>query len=152
MDLESLTEKLETSSPAGNLVFHVFGALAEFERNLIRERTMAGLKAARARGRKGGRPRKLSPKELKTIAALLKAPEVSVQEIAKRYGVSRSNSLPQQSESHPGGLLGQYRQGLLSAEVGNYSCFDCFASEVGSFGSRGLRFSESGTRLVTPDP
>jgi DNA invertase Pin-like site-specific DNA recombinase len=51
---------------------------------------MAGLKAARARGRKGGRPRKLSAKELKTIAALLKTPEVSVQEIAKRYGVSRS--------------------------------------------------------------
>jgi DNA invertase Pin-like site-specific DNA recombinase len=90
VDLESLTEKIETGSPAGNLVFHVFGALAEFERNLIRERTMAGLKAARARGRKGGRPRKLSAKELKTIAALLKAPEVSVQEIAKRYGVSRS--------------------------------------------------------------
>jgi len=51
---------------------------------------MAGLKAARARGRQGGRPRKLSAKELKTIAALLRTPEVSVQEIAKRYGVSRS--------------------------------------------------------------
>jgi DNA invertase Pin-like site-specific DNA recombinase len=48
-------------------VFHVFGALAEFERNLIRERTLAGLKAARARGRNGGRPKKLNPKELKTI-------------------------------------------------------------------------------------
>lgn len=90
MYLESLTEKIETGSPTGKLVFHVFGALAEFERNLIRERTMAGLKAARARGRKGGRPRKLSAKELKTIAALLKTAEVSVQEIAKRFGVSRS--------------------------------------------------------------
>jgi DNA invertase Pin-like site-specific DNA recombinase len=90
VDLESLTEKIETGSPTGKLIFHVFGALAEFERNLIRERTMAGLKAARARGRKGGRPRKLSAKELKTIAALLKTPVVSVQEIAKRYGVSRS--------------------------------------------------------------
>jgi DNA invertase Pin-like site-specific DNA recombinase len=88
--LESLTEKIETGSPAGKLVFHVFGALAEFERNLIRERTLAGLKAARARGRKGGRPRKLSAKDLKTIRALLKTAEVSVQELAARFGVSRS--------------------------------------------------------------
>jgi DNA invertase Pin-like site-specific DNA recombinase len=88
--MESLTEKIETSSPTGKLVFHVFGALAEFERNLIRERTVAGLKAARARGRKGGRPRKLSSRERKTITALLKTAEVSVREIAKRYGVSRS--------------------------------------------------------------
>jgi DNA invertase Pin-like site-specific DNA recombinase len=90
IELESLTEKIETSSPTGKLVFHVFGALAEFERNLIRERTVAGLKAARARGRKGGRPRKLSSRERKTITALLKTAEVSVREIAKRYGVSRS--------------------------------------------------------------
>ena len=68
----------------------MFGVLAEFERNLIRERTLAGLKAARARGRQGGRPRKLQPKELKTIRALLKTSEVSVQEIATRFGVSRS--------------------------------------------------------------
>jgi DNA invertase Pin-like site-specific DNA recombinase len=88
--LESLTEKLDTGSPTGQLVFHVFAALAEFERNLIRERTLAGLKAARARGRKGGRPRKLQPKEVKTIRALLKTNEISVQEIAARFGVSRS--------------------------------------------------------------
>jgi DNA-binding NtrC family response regulator len=79
-----------TGSPTGKLVFHVFAALAEFEHNLIRERTLAGLKAARARGRHGGRPRKLQPKELKTIRALLKTTEVSVQEIATRFGVSRS--------------------------------------------------------------
>jgi DNA invertase Pin-like site-specific DNA recombinase len=90
IDLESLTEKLDTGSPTGKLVFHVFAALAEFERNLIRERTLAGLKAARARGRKGGRPRKLQPKELKTIRALLKTNELSVQDIAARFGVSRS--------------------------------------------------------------
>ena len=64
--------------------------LSEFERNLIRERTLAGLKAARARGLQGGRPRKLQPKEQKTIRALLKTTEVSVQEIATRFGVSRS--------------------------------------------------------------
>jgi len=90
IELESLTEKLDTGSPTGKLVFHVFAALAEFERNLIRERTLAGLKAARARGRKGGRPRKLQPKEVKTIRALLKTAEISVQEVASRFGVSRS--------------------------------------------------------------
>jgi DNA invertase Pin-like site-specific DNA recombinase len=90
IELESLTEKIETASPTGKLVFHVFGALSEFERNLIRERTMAGLKAARARGRKGGRPRKLQAKEIKTIRALLKTAEISVQDVAARFGVSRS--------------------------------------------------------------
>ena len=87
---ESLTEKIETGSPAGRLVFHVFAALAEFERNLIRERTMAGLKAARARGRMGGRPAKLSPQEIKAIRALLKTAEMPVAEIAARFGVARS--------------------------------------------------------------
>jgi DNA invertase Pin-like site-specific DNA recombinase len=87
---ESLTEKIETRSPAGKLVFHVFAALAEFERNLIRERTLAGLNAARARGRKGGRPSKLSPKEIKTIRALLKTADIPVAEIAQRFGIARS--------------------------------------------------------------
>jgi len=90
VDFESLTEKIETGSSTGKHVIHVFAALADFEHNLIRERTLAGLKAARARGRQGGRPRKLQPKELKTIRALLKTAEVSVQEIATRFGVSRS--------------------------------------------------------------
>ena len=63
---------------------------AEFERNLIRERTLAGLKAARARGRNGGRPKKLSPKELKTIRTLLRSNEVPVQDIAAQFKVNRS--------------------------------------------------------------
>jgi DNA invertase Pin-like site-specific DNA recombinase len=90
INFESLTEKIETGSPAGRLVFHVFAALAEFERNLIRERTVAGLKAARARGRTGGRPAKLSPKEVKTIRALLKTADMPVAEIAARFGIARS--------------------------------------------------------------
>ena len=90
VEFESLTEKVETGSPTGKLVFHVFAALAEFERNLISERTMAGLKAARARGRKGSRPKKLQSKDMKTIKALLKTDEVSVREVAVRFGVSRS--------------------------------------------------------------
>jgi DNA invertase Pin-like site-specific DNA recombinase len=61
----SLTEQIDTTTSGGKLIFHVFGALAEFERDLIRERTQAGLAAARARGRKGGRPKKLAdPKKL----------------------------------------------------------------------------------------
>lgn len=60
---ESLTEQIETGSAAGNLVFYVFAALSEFERNLIRERTQAGLAAARVRGRKGGRKPKLGDKQ-----------------------------------------------------------------------------------------
>jgi DNA invertase Pin-like site-specific DNA recombinase len=90
INFESLTERIETNSPTGRLVFHVFAALAEFERNLIRERTFAGLKAARARGRKGGRPAKLSAKDIKTIRALLKTAEIPVAEIAARFGVARS--------------------------------------------------------------
>lgn len=90
INFESITEKIETVSPAGRLVFHVFAALAEFERNLIRERTVAGLKAARARGRAGGRPSKLSPKEIKTIRALLKSAQIPVAEIAARFQIARS--------------------------------------------------------------
>ncbi len=90
INFASLTEQIETGSPAGKLVFHVFAALAEFERNLIRERTVAGLKAARARGRNGGRPSKLSPKEIRTIRALLKTADIPVSEIAARFNVARS--------------------------------------------------------------
>ncbi|MGP6192139.1 MAG: recombinase family protein [Vulcanimicrobiaceae bacterium] len=88
--LESLTEKIETVSSTGRLVFHVFAALAEFERNTIRERTLAGLKAARARGRLGGRPQKLSPKDKQQIRTLLKSPQVRVKDVAARFGVSVS--------------------------------------------------------------
>lgn len=98
VQFESLTERIETRSPAGRLVFHVFAALAEFERNLIRDRTFAGLKAARARGRKGGRPVKLSEKDLKTIRALLTT-EVPVTEIATRFAVARSTLYRSVAES-----------------------------------------------------
>lgn len=87
---ESLTEKIETSSATGRLVFHVFAALAEFERNLIRERTYAGLQAARARGRNGGRPPKLNERQIREIRQLLKDPDVRVTDVAQRYGVCRT--------------------------------------------------------------
>ena len=87
---ESLTEKIETGSAAGKLVFHVFAALAEFERRLTGERTRAGLAAARARGRSGGRKPKLGEKQLREIKALLRDPDIQVAEVARRYGVSRT--------------------------------------------------------------
>ena len=67
----SLTEAIDTTTPGGRLVFHIFGALAEFERSIIRERTRAGLDAARARGRTGGRPPALKAKDLAAAKALL---------------------------------------------------------------------------------
>jgi DNA invertase Pin-like site-specific DNA recombinase len=87
---ESLTEKIETGSAAGKLIFHVFAALAEFERGLIRERRQAGLVAARARGRAGGRKPKLDDQQVREIKVLLRDPDIRVAEVARRYGVSRT--------------------------------------------------------------
>jgi DNA invertase Pin-like site-specific DNA recombinase len=87
----SLTESIDTSSPGGKLVFHVFGALAEFERDLIRERTMAGLAAARARGRTGGRPTVWSPEKLDVARSMYRAGEHDVASIARVVGVSRAS-------------------------------------------------------------
>jgi DNA invertase Pin-like site-specific DNA recombinase len=84
----SLTETLDTGSVGGKLVFHIFAALAEFERGLIRERTLAGLAAARERGKLGGRPLALSEADLQIARTLLKDPKIPVSEIAKRLGVS----------------------------------------------------------------
>src|SRR5258708_6124390 len=68
---KSLHESIDTTSPAGKLQFHIFSALAEFERDLIRERTMAGLRAARARGRVGGRKPTMTPEKIKTAASIM---------------------------------------------------------------------------------
>lgn len=87
---ESLAEKIETNSAAGKLVFHVFAALAEFERSLIRERTYVGLAAARARGRSGGRKPKLGEEQVHEIKVLLRDTNIQVSDVARRYGVSRT--------------------------------------------------------------
>lgn len=84
----SLTESLDTTTAQGRRVFHMFGALAEFERSLIRERTQAGLAAARRAGRTGGRPAKLSDDDLEAATALLANPDIMVSEVARRLGVS----------------------------------------------------------------
>ena len=89
---ESVTEKIDTTTATGELTFHIFAALAQFERQLIRERTKAGLASARARGRKGGRPKKLSLQDIKAIRSLVKAGELTMAEIATRFGVHRSTA------------------------------------------------------------
>ena len=71
-------------------MFHIMGALAEFERSLIRERTVAGLAAARAQGKVGGRPPRMKPADIKAARALLTDPEITVEEVAKRLAVSTS--------------------------------------------------------------
>jgi DNA invertase Pin-like site-specific DNA recombinase len=88
--LRSLTEAIDTATSGGRLIFHVFGALAEFERSIIRERTRAGLVAARARGRIGGRPPALTAADLVAARALLSDPEITVAAAAKRLGVAPS--------------------------------------------------------------
>lgn len=85
----SITEGIDTSTPAGRLVFNIFGSIAEFERDLIRERTNAGLAAARARGRKGGRPVTMTPEKIHQARALA-AGSVPVVEICATLGISRA--------------------------------------------------------------
>ena len=85
----SITEQIDTTSSGGKLVFHIFGAMAEFERNLISERTKAGLEAARKRGRVGGRKPKLSPEQVATVRKLYESKEYSLAEIGKQFGVSK---------------------------------------------------------------
>ncbi|WP_420880260.1 recombinase family protein [Rhodococcus sp. (in: high G+C Gram-positive bacteria)] len=85
----SVTESIDTPTAGGKLIFSIFGALAEFERNLIRERTSAGLAAARARGRVGGRPPKMIPKKIKQ-AKLMRDNGMSQLEIAEILGVGRT--------------------------------------------------------------
>ena len=89
--LVSLKEAIDTSSPGGRLVFHVFAALAEFERDLIRERTHAGLAAARARGRVGGRPSVWTPAKLATAREMHASGEYDIATIARVLGVSRAS-------------------------------------------------------------
>lgn len=86
----SLTENIDTTTAGGKLVFHIFGSLAEFERSIIRERTVAGLEAARARGRTGGRPPALTEKDLAAVKALLRDPGITVEDVAKRLKVAPS--------------------------------------------------------------
>lgn len=86
---QSIQESIDTTTPGGRLVFHIFGALAEFERNLISSRTKAGLDAARARGRKGGRPKKLGNQQRAMAIDLYNRKTHGVDEICRTVGISK---------------------------------------------------------------
>ena len=102
----SLQESIDTTSSGGRLVFHIFGALAEFERDLIRERTRAGLQAARARGRRGGRP-VMTADKIELARRMYESREYTVAAIAAALGVSRASVYrhldPPAAPSMPGG-------------------------------------------------
>ena len=88
---KSLTENIDTSTATGQLVFHIFGALAEFERNLIKERTIAGLDAARSRGRRGGRPKlKTSTSKVSMTKKMYADKSNTIDEICKTLRISKA--------------------------------------------------------------
>jgi DNA invertase Pin-like site-specific DNA recombinase len=87
----SLQEAIDTQTSGGKLIFHIFSALAEFERDLIRERTNAGLSAARARGKKGGRPKSMEQaKSIRLLKQMHDDPSYSINDICKTFNISRS--------------------------------------------------------------
>lgn len=89
VEFVSLRESIDTTTPGGKLVFHVFGSVAEFERDLIRERTMAGLEAARARGRNGGRKRLMDDKQVAMAQRMMSDRDAVPAEVAAVFGVSK---------------------------------------------------------------
>lgn len=89
ISFKSLQESIDTSTSTGKLVFHIFGALSEFERNLIHERTRAGMDAARARGRQGGRPRKLNQDKRQLTIDLYQGRKHSIKQICEMVGISK---------------------------------------------------------------
>ena len=98
----SLTEQIDTTTPSGKLIFHLMGALAEFERDLIRERTNAGLAAARARGNVGGRPRKLKSNAKVALAHHMFASKShSIPEMCSTLGISRATLYRYVKEANP---------------------------------------------------
>lgn len=86
----SLKENIDTTTSGGKLIFHVFAALAEFEADIISERTQAGLSAARARGRKGGRPKALNNDQIKQLRVMAKDNTITVKEICTTFGISKA--------------------------------------------------------------
>ncbi len=86
----SLQESIDTTTSGGKLIFHVFGALAEFERELVRERTNAGLASAKSRGRSGGRPKIMNDRRIHLAQAMLKDPDITVKEICRTLQISKT--------------------------------------------------------------
>jgi len=88
---KSLTENIDTTTAGGKLIFHIFGSLAEFERNLIRERTVAGLSSARARGIKGGRKNKLTAEQIELMKKMYKDKTIPIKQILDTFKISKSS-------------------------------------------------------------
>ncbi len=86
----SLNESIDTTNAVGRMIFHVLAAIAQFERDLVSERTIAGLKAARARGHRGGRPPKLKAKDVRLAQTMLDASTFTMDEIAERLGCAKA--------------------------------------------------------------
>ncbi|MDP9438524.1 MAG: recombinase family protein [Actinomycetota bacterium] len=108
---KSLMESLDTTTPGGKLMFHVFASIAEFERDVIRERTFAGLEAARARGRKGGRKPAMDERKVALASRLMRDRDTPISEVCEAVGVSRAtlyrylepNGKPRQGGKHSAG-------------------------------------------------
>ena len=114
--LQSLSDPVDTTTPHGRLTFNLFASLAEFERDVIRERTQAGLTAARARGRKGGRPKGISPEAEATAMAaetLYREQKLTTQQIASRLHISKSTLYAYLR--HRGVAIGGYHHGAKAA-------------------------------------
>ena len=86
---KSISENIDTATPTGKLIFHITGAFAEFERNIIRERTKAGIESARTRGRKGGRPTKMTEERIKMAKILHNDKSLSINDILKQMNIKR---------------------------------------------------------------
>ena len=111
---------IDTTTAAGKMVFGIFAALAEFERELISERTKAGLAAARARGQKGGRRPKMTPAKLKLAQAALKDPQTQVNDLCEELGITRQTlyrHVSPDGKLRPDGeaALGREQQGMKSS-------------------------------------
>ncbi len=89
INFKSLSESIDTSTPMGKLMFHITGAFAEFEKNIIRERTKAGLESARARGKKGGRPTIITPEKIQMARLLHSDRSLSIQDILKQMNIKK---------------------------------------------------------------
>ncbi len=114
--LKSLQESIDTSTATGKLVFHLFGALSEFERNLIRERTQAGLVAARARGRKGGRPPRLDKDKRELVIALYEEKKLPVKKICEMMNITKPTLYSYvKGKQDPGKVVANSGQGRREA-------------------------------------
>lgn len=106
VEFKSINEGLDTSTPMGRFTFHILGALAQMEAELVKERTMAGLQASRARGKLGGRPKKITPDQLVMARTLMTNPDLTMEQIARQLGVGKSTLYRELARKQPGGVNG----------------------------------------------